>query len=140
MFLFRAWIKLYYSKNEIIIKWYIMRKLICFLSIHVSLSIFLSLLWATLFYLFYILSEQLHATQGNKNIESSFNPLFYSKDTRSYAVLSCLLYAYIQVYYCSLPLMGFVSNLLLLKTLLQWIAITQTIWHTCKCICRIHSQ
>lgn len=94
LFLFRAWIKLYYSKNEIIIKWYIMRKVKCFLSIHVSpLSIFISLLWATMFYLFYILPEQLHDTQENMNRESSFSPLFYSKDTRSYAVLSCLLYA-----------------------------------------------
>ena len=49
-----------------------MRKLKCFLPIHLSpLSIFLSLLRATIFYLFYILPEQLHATQENLNIEAS---------------------------------------------------------------------
>ena len=55
-----------------------MRKLKCFLPIHLStLSIFLSLLRATIFYLFYILPEQLHATQENLNIEASFFFFFF---------------------------------------------------------------
>lgn len=64
----------------------------------------------------------------NMNRESSFSPLFYSKDT-SHMQFYLVFFTHVHVYDYSLPLMGFLSNLLLLKTLLQWISITQTIWY-----------
>lgn len=90
-----------------------MRKVKCFLSIHVSpLSIFISLLWATMFYLFYILPEQLHATQENMNRESSFSPLFLfqryevicSFILSSFTHVQCSIWLYIS------PLMGFLIS------------------------------